>query len=171
MWLLEVVLGSSFIWGGIFSPTVAIVQPWRFITSIFMHDPSSPLHLFFNMFAFVNCAPIFERIFRRTKFIAIFIGSGILGNIALWLWYSLFPSAQLVLSFGASGAVFGLFGGLIILYKRLGANANGILMSVGLNLLICFWIANIAWQAHIGGLVAGIGITYLFLNYTKNRTL
>ena len=58
-------------------------------------------------------------------------------------------------SVGASGAVFGLFGAILVVSKRLGGDVRGILVLIGINLALGFVMANIAWQAHVGGLVTG----------------
>jgi membrane associated rhomboid family serine protease len=58
-------------------------------------------------------------------------------------------------SIGASGAVFGLFGATLVIYKKYGADLKGVLVTVGLNLAIGFTIPGIDWRAHVGGLVGG----------------
>ena len=62
-------------------------------------------------------------------------------------------------SVGASGAVFGLFGAVLVVSKRLGGDVRGILVLIGINLALGFVMANIAWQAHVGGLVTGALLT------------
>jgi membrane associated rhomboid family serine protease len=74
-------------------------------------------------------------------------------------------------SLGASGAIFGLFGAMIILFKRLGANRDSVVTIVAVNLVICFFMPNVAWQAHVGGLIAGISGITLLLRFGKNRAV
>jgi membrane associated rhomboid family serine protease len=58
-------------------------------------------------------------------------------------------------SIGASGAVFGLFGAILVIYKKYRADIKGVLITVGLNLAIGFTIPGIDWRAHVGGLLGG----------------
>ena len=58
---------------------------------------------------------------------------------------------------GASGAVFGLFGALLVVNRRLGIENRGLFVFFAINAAIGFFPgANIAWQAHLGGLVTGL---------------
>ncbi|MDR2508943.1 MAG: rhomboid family intramembrane serine protease [Candidatus Ancillula sp.] len=169
VWLAEIVLGPNFVARGIFAPVVSGAEPWRAVTSVFMHNWTNPLHILFNMIALGFSGPIFEQIFGRVKYVSIFVISGVAGNIFMGLWYWVFGGGYAVVSLGASGAVFGLFGGLMVLHRRLGANAKGIYLTVGINLLMSFYIANLAWQAHVGGLIAGVVTTWVFIKYSTNR--
>lgn len=169
VWLVEIIAGPTFVSRGLFSPSLMFREPWRILTAVFMHNWTDPLHLLFNMIALVFSGPIFERIFGTAKYLTIFLVSGIFGNLFLGFWHLILGTNSVVLSLGASGAVFSLFGGLLVLHKQLGANARGIYMTVGLNLLISFYINTLAWQAHVGGLIAGIVITWVFVKYFKQR--
>ena len=72
------------------------------------------------------------------------------------LAYALMPPD--VGEFGASGAIFGLFGALFVVGRRLRLNIQPIALTIGLNLVFTFSVASISWQAHIGGLVAGAAL-------------
>ncbi len=67
-------------------------------------------------------------------------------------------------SLGASGAVFGLFGLILVVLRRLGRNATAIVVVVAINGVLGFVIPNIAWQAHLGGLLTGLvlGLAYAY---------
>ena len=68
---------------------------------------------------------------------------------------------------GASGAIFGLFGALIVIGRHLGANIAGIAVILAINLAIGFIPGfNISWQAHVGGLIVGL---LLGLIFTRTR--
>lgn len=67
---------------------------------------------------------------------------------------------------GASGAIFGLLGAFFVIQRRLGGNSLQLVIVIGLNLVIGFVIPQIAWQAHIGGLIVG-GITALVFLRTR----
>jgi membrane associated rhomboid family serine protease len=58
-------------------------------------------------------------------------------------------------SIGVSGAVFGLFGAILVIYRKYRADIKSVLITVGLNLAIGFTIPNIDWRAHVGGLLGG----------------
>jgi membrane associated rhomboid family serine protease len=58
-------------------------------------------------------------------------------------------------SLGASGAIFGLFGGMIVVARRMRWNLGGLVAIVAINLALPFFMPNVDWHAHVGGLVAG----------------
>ena len=60
---------------------------------------------------------------------------------------------------GASGAIFGLFGALYVLQRRVGQSSTAILSTIALNLIITFTIPNISWEGHVGGLITGTALT------------
>ena len=71
---------------------------------------------------------------------------------------------------GASGAIFGLFGALLVIGRHLGANVAGIALVLGINLVIGFIPSfNIAVGAHIGGLIAGGAMAWVFGEADKRR--
>ena len=123
-------------------------QWYRLITAAFLH--ASPLHILFNMWALAYVGPQLERLLGRTRFLALYLLSAVGGSV---LFYLVGPPTEL--SLGASGAIFGLFGAYFVAARRLRADVRGILFLIVINLVISFTIPNIAWQAHIGGLVTG----------------
>src|SRR5262249_41910010 len=73
---------------------------------------------------------------------------------------------------GASGAIFGLFGAWFVLARKLRLDSRQVVLLIVLNLVITFVIPGIAWQGHIGGLIAGAALTAAFVYAPKaNRTL
>jgi len=56
---------------------------------------------------------------------------------------------------GASGAIFGLFGAVFVVGRKLNMDVRGIAMLIGINLVITFLVPNISWTGHIGGLITG----------------
>ena len=79
------------------------------------------------------------------------------------------PQAWQTSAVGASGAVFGLFGALFVVNRRLGRDVGGIVVVLVINAVLGFIASGIAWQAHLGGLVTGLLITALFAYLPRNR--
>lgn len=127
-------------------------QWYRLVTVALMHDQTSdlPYHLAFNMLALHSLGTQIESILGKSKFLAIFFISLLAGSItsAYFLPFNGY-------SIGVSGAVFGLFGAILVIGKRYGADMKSILITVGLNLAVGFTIPGIDWRAHVGGLIGG----------------
>jgi len=148
---------------------VAAGQWYRLITSAFLPPPGlgflSLLDIGFNMWALFVVGPAVERMLGHARFLAVYLVSGIGGSI---LVYYLVPSE---LAAGASGAVFGLFGAWFVLAKRLQADVRPVAGLIVINLVLGFSVPHIAWQAHIGGLIAGGLLTAAYAYAPrKNRT-
>jgi membrane associated rhomboid family serine protease len=139
-------------------------QWYRLATVALMHDQTSdlPYHLAFNMLALHSLGTQIESILGRSKFLVIFFISLLAGSItsAYFLPFNGY-------SVGVSGAVFGLFGAILILGKRYGADMKSTLITVGLNLAIGFTIPGIDWRAHVGGLIGGAVVTMVILRITR----
>ncbi|WP_342672040.1 rhomboid family intramembrane serine protease [Sanguibacter gelidistatuariae] len=162
-YLLQQVLG----WSGwtaklAFAPFLGESEPWRFITGAFLHG--SILHILMNMYALWIVGPYLERMLGRWRYTALFLVSAIGGNVAVALFAD--PAAQswLTPTVGASAAVFGMFGAVLLVLRRMGQGARGMLVIIGLNFVIGFVVPNISWQGHLGGLVTGtvLGAAYVF---------
>jgi rhomboid protease GluP len=129
---------------------------WRFVTPIFLHI--GPLHIFFNSYAIWIIGPQVEKLYGGARFTIIYILTGIAG-VAGSYWYH--PEA---ISAGASGAIFGLFGVLLVfgfkyrstippMFQR--AVGKGVLPVIVINLVIGWRIPQIDNSAHVAGLVSG----------------
>jgi membrane associated rhomboid family serine protease len=133
-------------------------EPWRMITALFVHSPTSFLHILFNMFSLFIFGPIMERMLGRARFLALYLLSGFGGSVAVLL---IAPGTPVV---GASGAIFGLLGAFFVIQRKLGGNATQLLIVIGLNLVVGFLPGtNIAWQAHVGGLIVGAAVAFVYL--------
>jgi len=141
-------------------PPLTASEPWRMITSAFMHSPSSILHILFNMFSLFIFGPIIENLVGRGRFIALYLLAAFGGSVGVLL---LSPGSVVV---GASGAIFGLLGAFFVIQRRLGGNSMQLLIVVGLNLVLGFIVPGVAWQAHLGGLIVGAGVAAI---YTATR--
>lgn len=139
----------------VFYGPLALHEPWRFITSLFVH--ASPLHILSNMFSLFMLGPGIERLIGHWRFAVLYFLSGIGGGVAVLL---LLPNTP---ALGASGAIFGLLGAYFIIARRLGGNITQIVVIIGINLAIGFYVPSIAWQAHVGGLIVGAIVALIYL--------
>ena len=120
----------------------------RLITSAFLH--ASLLHLGTNMLTLYIVGAPLERVLRPVRYLIVYFLSALGGSLlSVWL------SPEFSIGVGASGAIFGLFGALVVLRRQIGAEAGALAVLIGLNLVISFTVPNISWQAHIGGLITG----------------
>jgi rhomboid protease GluP len=151
------------LWGGNAASEVQKGEWWRLLTSMFLHSGFN--HLFMNMIGLLSIGVTVERIYGRRLFTLIYFGSGLIGS-ALSLNYG----AQHVVSVGASGAIFGIAGAMMLgfylhkdkLPKSLGNQTiSGIAIFIIFNLLNGFTHQGIDNAAHVGGLVGGCLLAYL----------
>lgn len=157
-------LGAQFA----FVPAVASSQPWRFMTTAFLH--ASLMHLAFNMWALWVLGSALEPILGRWRFAALCALSALGGSAMIyWLASPTAPASWLTSTVGASGAVFGLFAALFIIQRRFGRDTSAIVGLLVLNLAISFIGANISWQGHLGGLVTGAIVAALYAWAPRNR--
>jgi len=146
-----------------FAPYLGLHEPWRFLTSAFAHG--SITHILFNMLAlWMVGAQYLERLLGAARYAAVYLVSAVGGSVAYLLMSSPpsndFASRSMWLTpaVGASGAVFGLFGALLVLNRHLGRSSAGMYATIGINAVIGFVVPNVAWQAHLGGLVTGAAL-------------
>jgi membrane associated rhomboid family serine protease len=158
---------------GKFSPTIGVAdgQWYRLVTSAFLHEPPGGgfgiFHILFNMWALIVVGPALERLLGRTRFLAVYLVSALGGSVLFYL-----IAAPTAVGLGASGAIFGLFGAWFVLARRLRLDARQVVGLIVLNLVISFTVSGIAWQAHIGGLIAGSALTAAYAYAPRtNRTL
>ena len=163
-------VGSLLQWGGNIGFSTLNGQYWRLLSSIFIH--SGIVHLFCNMFALLYIGTILEKTIGKGKFIFVYLVSGIMASVA-----SIFIHSN-ILSVGASGAIFGLFGVLLslLLFKEFTINdfsKKSLYSTVGFfvlyNIMYGFNNEGIDNAAHIGGFLSGflIGFVYYYLMKDK----
>lgn len=150
---------------GAFAPFLGESEPWRFVTGAFLHSDAFPLgavHIGLNMYVLWILGRVLEPALGRWVFLASYLVLGFAGHVA-FLLLSGGPRdiGYYTGAVGASGAIFGFFGMMIPLARRLMTDLQSMLVVVGINLAIGFTFPNIAWQAHIGGLVAGLVVGFL----------
>jgi membrane associated rhomboid family serine protease len=125
---------------------------WRIVTGGFLHY--GPIHLAFNMLALWMIGRDVETVLGRGRYLAVYLVSLLGGSAAVLL----FSPANAAVA-GASGAVFGLMGGLGVLLRRLRMPTGQVVGLVVANLVITFLIPGISVAGHVGGLVAGAAAT------------
>lgn len=155
-WVLQLVTGGEWTQRWAFAPAVGVEEPWRFLTAAFLHS-TSVLHILFNMYALWLVGPFLEQAFGRGRFTALYVLSAIGGSVGyLALATPTIDGGWTTAVVGASGAVFGLFGAIIPVLRRMGRNATQIVVLIAINMAIPFLVPGIAWQAHLGGLGVGL---------------
>ncbi|AJM76917.1 rhomboid family intramembrane serine protease [Rathayibacter toxicus] len=168
IWLLEILpITSNAVIGAFFYEPIYtlrdfVFEPWRMLTSVFVHSTSLffgiPFHLLLNMYTLWVFGMVLERMLGRGRYLTLFLLSGCAGSVGVLVLADPFTAVV-----GASGAIFGLVGCYLVIVRHLGGQASQLLVLVGLNLVIGFLPeAGVAWQAHVGGLVTGalIGVVY-----------
>ena len=173
VFLVEQVQGRSFIRQWTFAPFLGESEPWRFLTSAFLHDPGTLLHIGFNMYALWILGQFLEPVLGRWRFITAYLLAAVGGSVMLLLLASPDADSWVRGAYGASGAVFGLFGIVIIVLRRLKRDARSMLVVLALNAAIPFFVGNIAWQAHVGGFIVGLllGVVFAHAPRLRQRTL
>lgn len=156
--VLQLVPGLDITQRFAFAPAVAQTQPWRLLTSAFLHQTGFLPHIGFNMYLLWMVGPQLESRFGRSRFLALYLLSAVGGSVGfLALADPTDPQSWYAAVVGASGAVFGLFGALLVVNRRLGIENRGLFVFFAINAAIGFFPGtNIAWQAHLGGLVTGL---------------
>ncbi|MDZ8173155.1 rhomboid family intramembrane serine protease [Microbacterium xanthum] len=138
-----------------FPSSLVPFQPWTILTVALVH--ASFWHIGLNMLALWLIGRSLEPLLGRWRFLALYVLSVLGGSVAVALLSFTTPVV------GASGAIFGLFGALLVIGRHLGANVTGIAIILGLNLVIGFLPGfNVSWQAHVGGLVVGALVGFIF---------
>jgi membrane associated rhomboid family serine protease len=133
----------------LYGPAVAQGDWWRLITAAFLH--ANIAHIALNMLAIGWLGGPVERYVGHLRYLGIYIVSGLAGSAGALV---VTPNAQTV---GASGAVFGILGALLIIeYQQTGSIAGQAFSLIVLNLVFSFTFSGISVGGHIGGLIGGI---------------
>jgi membrane associated rhomboid family serine protease len=143
------------------APAIFWDRPWTILTSIFVHANFG--HILANMITLFFFGGFLIRLLGERNFLIVYFGGGIVGNILYLLLGPYFSIAV-----GASGAVFAVGGALALLRPRLTVFIFPIPAPIPLwiavvgGFLIMSFFPNVAWQAHLGGLLFGLGMAYFF---------
>lgn len=141
---------------------LSISEPWRLITSMFLHADFT--HLFFNMFALLMFGLYLEKKVGKTMFLLIYLLSGIIGGVG----FEIFNEVGTV-GLGASGAIYGIIGALMVLEPNLRVYIYFVPMPIAVAGLFYALIEfammgaadNIGHAAHLFGLLGGFAIAKL----------
>lgn len=150
---------------GLIKSDVAAGEYWRLVTVALVHDDRLFLHLAFNMYALWIVGPIVEGLYGAPRFLGAYVLTAAAGSAASYV----FTSAPVAV--GASGAIFGLFGMLLVSDRvhrpamtRSARNLTAqITMLIVINLVLGFTIPNVDNAAHIGGLLGGAWLGFLLV--------
>ncbi|GGX12429.1 rhomboid family intramembrane serine protease [Streptomyces malachitofuscus] len=147
-----------------FLPTEGVAEGewYRLVTSMFTHE--AIWHFGFNMLGLWWLGGPLEEALGRARYLALYLISGLAGSALTYLLAS-----GTTASLGASGAIFGLFGAIAVLMRRLNQDMRPIIALLVINVIITFGWGNIAWQAHLGGFVAGVVIGYAMVHAPRER--
>lgn len=147
-------------WGGNRGMEVVDGEIWRLFTCMWLH--AGIIHVSLNMFIFYQVGTLVERFLGNISFLIVYLLTGLFASIATLYW-NVFEN-PVVVSVGASGALFGIFGTLLGLMLRSDQTVpkalsrellRNLLVLLGYNLIFSYMIPEIDMAAHSGGLVAG----------------
>ncbi len=149
--------------GGTWIDGVATGAPYQLLTSMFTH--AALLHIGFNMVALWVLGPQLELMLGRLRYVGLYLLSGLVGS-AMVYWFSGPTSATL----GASGAIFGLMGALLVMAYKVRADMSQLLVWIGLTVALTFFgRSTISWQGHLGGFVGGVVLAAILVYAPRQR--
>ena len=152
-------------WG----PAIEAGEWWRGLTAAFLYGGT--MHILFNMYFLYIFGPRLESQVGSVAFSGIYLASAAGGSLATYLF-----SPSDILSVGASGALFGLFGAwLYAAYRQRGSAAGSAMFNqlgaiLLINMALPLFIPRIDWRAHLGGLVTGIVVAFLWEQIAAGRS-
>jgi membrane associated rhomboid family serine protease len=146
--------GTLFMDGTLIPAWVSDGQWWRLITSGFLHYGNyggyGPVHLLFNMFALWVIGRDLEVALGRRRFLAVYLISLLGGSTSVMLFGD--PGGGVA---GASGAIYGLFGGIAVIVFKAKLNPTPVLTLLAINIFLSVSLPGISLLGHLGGLLAG----------------
>ncbi|MFC1952722.1 rhomboid family intramembrane serine protease [Chloroflexota bacterium] len=146
-----------------------MAQPWTIMTNMFIHSPFPTIgHILANMMTLYFFGGSLIRLVGEKKFFIVYFLGGLLGNIFYLLLGNPFSVA-----IGASGAVFAIGGAMTVLRPKMTVFIIPIPVPIRLwvailgGFVIISFFPGVAWQAHLGGLLFGLGAGYIFRRKPK----
>lgn len=170
LWLiinfLELPIGITlYQWGLGVNFLIGMGEYWRLFTPIFLHGDL--MHAVLNSFSLLLFGPALEQMLGKMRFLLVYFGSGIIGNIATYIFGPI-DLAHL----GASGSIFGLFGvyAFMVFFRKnlIDYGSSQVIMPILIiGLIMTFLNSGINIYAHIFGFIGGFAIAPLVLSYAK----
>jgi membrane associated rhomboid family serine protease len=162
VWLGQISpIGLEITYEFFFAPLLAMSEPWRMLSAGFVHDWTGPLHILFNSYAIWIFGRQLEPMLGPLRFLVLYLTSIVGGSVAvLWL------SDPVVPVVGASGALFGLMAAFFVIIRETGGNASQLFGLIAINFALGFFVSGISWEGHLGGMVTGLLIAFV---YAKTR--
>ncbi len=134
---------------------------WRLITAAFLH--ANIIHIGFNMFALWVIGGPVEQYLGRVRFLSLYLVAGLAGSAGALLQTPF-------ITVGASGAIFGILGAMLILEWQATGKLGGQAMTlIVINLAFSFTFSGISWGGHVGGLIGGILATLAFARWGRGH--
>ena len=158
-------------WGAMFKPAIVEgKQYWRLFTAMFMHFGIR--HLVNNMLILFILGDNLERALGKIKYLLFYLTCGVLANVISLFWEIWFPGSRMVVSAGASGAIFGVIGGLLYVVgvnrgRLEDLNSRQLATMVLFSLYFGFTSTGVNNVAHVGGLVSGIVMAWILYRRPK----
>ena len=143
------------------TPGIASVQPYRLLTTTFLH--AGFFHLLFNMMMLYLLGSSIEKVFGWWRYLAVYLLSALGGSMAIVAWVLIEPATINVATVGASGAIYGMFAAIFMVQRRSGMSTTSILVLLGINLVYGFITPGVSWQGHIGGFLLGLVVTGVYI--------
>jgi rhomboid protease GluP len=158
-------------WGANFGPVTKEGEWWRLLACTFLHF--GLVHLAMNMWALWGAGGLVERLFGNAGFLANYLFAGLTGSFASLYW-----NADRVVSVGASGAIFGVYGALAAYVLRepgsvpksvLKSLTSSTLAFIGYSIFLGVVVSAIDNAAHAGGLVGGFALAWVLARPLEPR--
>src|SRR5579884_3321355 len=154
--------GSLYVHWLLYGPFVVHGGWYRLVTAMFLHG--FLLHILFNMVALWFIGTPVEQYLGHTRFVGLYFVSGLAGSAGALLQAPLTPTV------GASGAIFGILGAMMIIEWQVTGRLAGQAMTwIVINLIISFSFSGISWGGHIGGLIGGILVMLGYAHWREGR--
>lgn len=158
--------------GASYTPLVEGGEYWRLFTSMFLHFGLA--HLLNNMVLLFFLGDYMERFLGKVRYLILYLGGGILGNI--FSYWSELQQGRQVVSAGASGAIFAVLGGLVVLLlihrgRLEDLSLPRVLLMAALSLYVGFRSAGVDGFAHLGGFLGGALLTAAMKLFPGGRKL
>jgi len=136
---------------------------YRLLTSGFLHD--GLLHILFNMVFLFFVGPALEQAVGRVNFVVVYFASLLAGSFGALLFSPDIPTV------GASGALFGLLGALVVVahYRGISIWASGLGPTILINIVFSLTVSNISIGGHLGGFVGGLICGVLYMEFVERR--